>query len=435
VQISVQFHTLQRVGFAAASFAALLLVGTAALAQAPAAKAVGTVKSVSGNSVVVTSDSGAESTITFADTARIVKTAPGQTDLKNAAQIQISDIQVGDRIFARGQSGDNGALVAASAIVMKRSDIAQKLQAERDEWRRGVGGIVKSVDAAAGAIAVANSLAASGKLILVHVSPQTSIRRYAPDSIKFDDAQPGTLDQIKPGDQLRARGSKNADGTEFTAQAIVSGAFRDIAGTVVSTDAASNSVTVMDLATKKPVVVRVSGDSELRKLPPFVAGRIAMRLKGGSPDAAPGDSAAPGQSGASGANAAGTSNARQSQSGENRAGLQGRDSPGGGANGSGAGQGGGSGGNWRGGSGGTPDFQQMLSRMPSFSISDLNKGDAVMLVATEGTSSSGPTAITMISGVEPILTAAPGGAGASMILSPWNLSAGQGAGGGDAATQ
>jgi len=88
------------------------------------------------------------------------------------------------------------------------------------------------------------------------------------------------------------------------------------------------------------------------------------------------------------------------------------------------------------GNGGTPDFQQMLSRMPAISISDLNKGDAVMLVATEGTSSSGPTAIKLISGVEPLLSAAPAGAGAAMILSPWNLGGeASGTGGGDSATQ
>ena len=80
----------------------------AAISQTPA-KAVGTVKSVTGNAVVITSDSGSESTITFADSARIVRAAPGQTDLKSASPIQISDIQVGDRLFARGQAGDNGA--------------------------------------------------------------------------------------------------------------------------------------------------------------------------------------------------------------------------------------------------------------------------------------------------------------------------------------
>jgi len=89
------------------------------------------------------------------------------------------------------------------------------------------------------------------------------------------------------------------------------------------------------------------------------------------------------------------------------------------------------GGNWRAGSG-TPDFQQMLSLMPAVSVSDLNKGDAVILVATEGSSWSGPTAITLLAGVEPILSAAPAGTSAATILSPWNLGA---QAGGDGATQ
>lgn len=403
-----------------------LAMAGAGIAQAPTAKALGTVKSVGSNSVVIALDSGAETTVTFADSARIVRTAPGQTDLKSASPIQMSDIKVGDRLFARGQSGDGGALIASSAIVMSKTDIAQRQQTERDEWRRGVGGIVKQVDAEGGTVTLANSLVASGKPITVHVSPQTAIRRYASDSVKFDEAKPGTLDQIKPGDQLLARGTKNADGTEFTAQAIVSGSFRDIAGTVISTDAANKNVTLMDLATKKPVVVSVSDSSELRKLPPFVAARIAMRLKGGSPDAAAG-SGAPGQSGAN-----------AGQGGGNRA-WQGGGAPGGGqfAGGRGmqGGMQGGPGGTWRG-NGGPADFQQMLSRMPAISVSDLNKGDAVMLVATDDTSSSGPTAIKLVAGVEPLLSAAPAGAGAAMILSPWNLGGGEGAGGGgDASTQ
>ena len=402
---------------------AALFWAVAAIAQT-AAKAVGTVKSVTGNAVVITTDTGAENTITFADSARIVRAALGQTDLKSASPIQISDIQVGDRLFARGQAGDSGALVASSVIVMKKTDIAQRRQNERDEWRRGLGGIVKEVNVGNGVITVANSVAASGKPIVVHVSPQTDVRRYSPDSVKFDDAKPGTLDEVKPGDQIRARGTKNSDGTEFTAQAIVSGTFRNISGTVVSTDAAKHSVTVTDLVTKKPVVVRVSSDSELRKLPPMAAARIAMRLKGGTPDAAAEPSA-------TGQGRPDNGNTGQVQGGGNRGGWQGQ-------SGIGVGKGpgpGSQGGNWRGNGGGPPDFQQMLSRMPAIAISDLNKGDAVMLVATEGTSSSGPTAIKLIAGVEPLLTAAPAGAGAAMILSPWNLSAGEPAGGGDSASQ
>jgi hypothetical protein len=422
-------------------FAAVLTV-CAASAQTPAVKAVGSVKSVSGNSVVLTTDSG-EQSVTFADSARIVRAVPGQTDLKIATPIAVSDIQVGDRVLARGQAGEGNAVVASSAIVMKQSDIADKQQRERDEWRKGVGGIVKEVDASASTISIANAMIASGKPIVIHVSPETSIRRYAPDSVKFDDAKPGTFDQIKPGDQVRARGTTGANGTEFTAQAIISGAFRDIAGTVVSTDAANSTVTITDLATKKPLVVKVSADSQLRKLPPMVAMGIAMRLKGGAPGAAgpgvPGQSRGQGSGNWNGGqgnwHGAGNADGSSAAAGGPAGSGAGASGTRGGAPGTSTGQSGGSGGqgapggNWRGGGGGAPDFQQMLSRMPAVTVSDLNKGDAVMLVATEGSSASGPTAITLLAGVEPILTAAPVGTSASTILSPWNLGTPAGAGG------
>ena len=44
----------------------------------------------------------------------------------------------------------------------------------------------------------------------------------------------------------------------------------------------------------------------------------------------------------------------------------------------------------------------------------------MLVVATEGSASSAPTAITLVSGVEPILQAAPSGSQA-MMLAPWNL--------------
>lgn len=83
--------------------------------------------------------------------------------------------------------------------------------------------------------------------------------------------------------------------------------------------------------------------------------------------------------------------------------------------------------------GGPPDFQQILSRLPSSTLADLNlqKGDAVIILATEGTPSSAGTAITLLSGVEPILQAAPS-ASQIMMLTPWNLG---GAPGGDTGIQ
>ncbi len=391
-----------------------LALATITFAQAAPVKVLGTVKSTAGNSIVLTTDSGSETTVNFTDSTRILKVLPGQS-IKDAVPVQVSEVKVGDRILAAGQPGEANATVASTIVVMKQSDIADKQQQEREQWRRGVGGIVKEVNAPAGTIAIANSLVASGKPIVIHVSPATEIRRYSPDSVKFDDAKPGKLEEIKAGDQLRARGEKNADGTEFAAQAIVSGAFREIDGTVVSADSANGSITVNDLATKKPVTLKITADSQLHKLPQFLAQRLAMRLKGG----AAADTGAP---------AANDANV------ENR-------TPGPSTQGNWRGQGSASAaagpaapnGNWRAGAGsGAPDFQQMLSRMPSVAVSDLQEGDAVILVATQGSATSAPTAITLLSGVEPILSAVPGGASAAMILSPWNLG---GSPGGEAAAQ
>ena len=64
----------------------------------------------------------------------------------------------------------------------------------------------------------------------------------------------------------------------------------------------------------------------------------------------------------------------------------------------------------------------MLSRLPNSTLADLQKGDAVIIVSTEGGDSNAVTAITLLAGVEAILTAAPSKS-ASSLLSPWSLGA------------
>jgi hypothetical protein len=63
----------------------------------------------------------------------------------------------------------------------------------------------------------------------------------------------------------------------------------------------------------------------------------------------------------------------------------------------------------------------MLSRLPAVTLADLQKGDAVMLVTMQGSANSSLNAVTLLTGVEPILTASPNGEGAAMLLSPWSL--------------
>ncbi len=200
-------------------------------------RTVGTIKLISGTTVTLTTDSGAEVTVGLQPSTRLLRMAPGQTDLKQATSIQAQDLQVGDRLLAGGTSSDGGkSVTATTAVVMTKADVAAKQERDREDWqKRGVGGVVKTVDAGTRTITISTGALGSSTLA-VRVSSETIIRRYALDSVKFDDAKPGTLDQIKAGDQLRARGTKNAEGTELAAEEIVSGTFRNVAGLVVATD-------------------------------------------------------------------------------------------------------------------------------------------------------------------------------------------------------
>jgi len=367
----------------------------AGAAASNAARPMGTIKSISGNNIVLTTDGG-DVTVVVQDAAKLVRVAPGQKDLKEAVPIALKELLPGDRILVRGQLGEDGKTVLAAAVIaMKKASIAEKQAHEREEWRQGASGLVSSVDLGANSILITQPGLGDKKTVTIHLSKDTLVRRYAPDSIKFDDTKPAKLDQIKMGDQLRARGTRNADGSELTAAEIVCGTFQNIAGTISSIDPSANTITLQDLATKKSVTVRITSDSQVRKLPLPMAQRIAARLRG----AAAADLHTPG--GASAANA----NVMQTQ---RPAGAQANGAQAGGPEGPGRGAGGGG------------DFQQAFNRMPAATLSDFQKGDAVMIVATEGGANGVPSVITLLGGVEPILQASPN-SNASSILSPWTL--------------
>ncbi len=390
-------------------------VQAAAAPAAPGGRVSGTVTAIAGNVLSVKDDKGAESKVTVADSARVLQLPAGAKSLSAATPIKVSDIAVGDRILAK-TTPDGSNFTASTVVAMKQSDIAKVQQNELQDWKtKGVNGIVKSVDPAAQTVTISTGNGSTAKATVVQASKTTNIRRYAPDSTKFDDAKPATLDQIQVGDQLRAKGEKNEDGTQLTADAIVAGTFRNIAGTVISVDAPANKVVVTDLATKKPFTIDVNGDTQLHKLSPMMAQGIAMRLKGGAPGAAaPG--AAPG--GATGSGSPTAPAARPGQS---------------------AGAGGGAG-SWQGhapgaaggqppAAGGAPgqrgggDVQQMLNRAPVLVLADLKKGDAIMALTTEGQTPGEATAVTLLAGVEPLLQASPS-ASQSVLSASWNLGGG-----------
>jgi uncharacterized membrane protein YgcG len=359
-----------------------LLAGTVVIcAQAP--KPIqGTITVLGNNTLSVKSDANGVTQIEVPSTAAILRIAPGAKDLSAAAKILFSDLAVGDRVLVTPDPKATGAtMLALRIIAMKQSDLAQKREKDLRDWQlRGVGGLVKSVDVAAGVIVLSSGSGTTAKTITVHTTKATTLKRYAPASARVDAALPAPIDAIHAGDQLQARGTKNADGTEIAAEDVVSGSFRYISGTIVSLDAASSTLVVKDLATKKPVTVHIAADAQMKRLEDRMAQMLAIRLKGS----------------AAGAGGNGTA---------------------GGPRGGGTGGGGRSGG-----PGGGADLQQMLNRLPPIPFTDLKKGDAVMLVSTGATAEF--TAITLLAGVEPLLESP---AASQNLLSNWSLNSGSGA--------
>jgi len=364
----------------------------AASGDAQIARAVGTIRNIQGDSITLIPDSGSEVTAKLAATTKILRVPPGEKDLKNAVPLPAQDLQAGDRVLVRGPGSPDGRSIAALAvIVMKQGDLSAKRQRDRDDWqKRGVGGLVTAVNAGSGAVTISSGGFGAQRSIAVHTSKDTVLRRYAVNSVKFDDARPAPLGEIKPGDQLRARGTRSADGAELQAEEIVSGTFRNIAGIITAVDPAAGTMTVQDAILKSKVVVKVASDSQLKKLPVEMAQRLAMRLKGSPSEGANGGPAAPGSTSAGVTPAAGSHMSRGPgvMAGERE--------------------------------NGPPDLQRLLSRLPNSTLADVQKGDAVMIVSTTSGDSGTVTAITLLAGVEPILAAAPS-QGASMLLSPWNL--------------
>ena len=362
------------------------LAGTAVVAQAPAAakaSKLGTVKAIDGSTLTVAPTTGDPVTVTVPEGAKVLQLEPGSTDLKTAKAAQFSDIAVGDRVLATGSAGDSAnALTAVRVVLMKSGDIAQKNAAQQADWqKRGSGGIITAVSGSSVTIAV------GAKKVEVATTPKTIFRRYSGDSVKFEDAVQGTFAQLQKGDQLRVRGDKSADGSSIQAEEIVSGSFKNLSGKVDKIDAAAGTITLKDLATKKVMTVNVTANSVLHRLPERAAAMFA------------------------------------------RANGKGGDDAGGAAAGGGRGPGGAGGGQGGPGGGGRPamDLSQMVARLPAETLADLKQGEAVMIVASEPTPGSPVvTAITVLSGVEPILTANPSG---GMTLSPWSM--GEGGGGGE----
>jgi preprotein translocase subunit YajC len=292
--------------------------------------------------VIVTTAAGSQVTVTLSDKTVFMRIPPGEKIKDKFIKIAPTDFALGDSVFARGRmSDDRKSMPALEFYVMSKGDIAEKRERERGEWsKRGIAGTISAINVDTKEITVDARMPEGPKPIVVPTTADTKFRRYAPDSIRFDDAKSGTFADLKVGDQLRALGTKSADGARFTPEEIVTGSFQTISGTITEIDAEKKEIKIKDLQSQQPVTIALSKDSSMRRLTPEMVTALSPPDKPDAPKPQ--------------------------------------------AKGSG-------------------DLQEMFDQLPTFTLQELKPGDSILISSTKSADPARVTAIAVVSGVGPLL--------------------------------
>lgn len=349
--------------------ALLALCSLAVFAQVPE-KMVGTVSSIALEKATleVKGQDGNPVTVHLTTETILQRVAPGEKSLKNAETIQPTDIAVGDKVLV---NSDPASGMARRLVVMSAKDISKHDEANTAAWTtKGLSGIVVSkTDSDI-------TLRKGETQLHVALSKDTIFRKYAQDSVRFSDAKVSSLADVKPGDQLRARGDKSEDGLKVTASEIVFGTFVTKAGTITAIDVEHKSMAIKELNTNKPFNVKLTADSQLKQMPNFAG----MGGGGGMPGGGmPGGGGPPAGAGANGPPTAGA--------GGPPAGMR------------------------------RPDVAQMVEHMPTVALDALKVGDTVVMSSTKGAVDNEYTAIVLLDNAEMLIRMAmaqrSGGTGAA----------------------
>jgi hypothetical protein len=312
--------------------------------------------------VIVTTAAGSVVTVTLSDRTVFMRIPPGEKTKDKFIKIAPTDWAVGDSVFARGRmTEDRKSMPALEFYVMSKGDIAEKRDRERAEWKtRGIAGTISALNADTKEITVDARTAEGLKPIVVAATGDTKFRRYAPDSIRFGDAKASSFAELKVGDQLRALGTKSADGARFTPEEIVTGAFQTISGSITEIDAEKKEIKIKDLQNQQAITIVVSKDSSMRRLTPEMV--TALTPTPGKTDS---KASTPAK--------------------------------------------------------GTGDLQEMFDQLPTFTLQELKPGESIVISSTKGADPARVTAIAVVSGVGPLLQNAQAGRATAVSLGAMSL--------------
>jgi hypothetical protein len=248
------------------TFVVALALAVALVAQ-PQKSILGTVTEFKMSSLEIglQPDNGAATYFKVSPDTEVLQVEPGERDLSRAKTVRATDLSLADRVLVTFVPG---MPEARRIVLISATEISKRNEAERLDWqKRGMNGTVTATHGEE--ITLRTGSVQGPPEITVVVRPKTLVRRYAPDSVKFADAQWSTIAEIAVGDQVRTRGNKSADGGRLTAEDIVYGTFRSAIGAITAIDTEARKITIADLVTKKPLTIRVTDDTQLKEMPDF----------------------------------------------------------------------------------------------------------------------------------------------------------------------
>jgi len=351
------------------AIAFILSLTTLVFGQPKASLVSGEVVSIDSGKMVVAAQAGSV-TISLSDKTEYKHMSAEKPSIATATVGSLADISVGDKVIASVLPSESGKPLAARTVyLMTKADIAQKHAKETAEWRsRGIAGRITAIDPAAKKIMVQMGGLMGTTAIALIPKDNATFLHYAPDSVRFDEAQPSSFAEAKVGDQLRAIGDKSADGATFAAEKVLIGSFQTVAGTIKTIDAEKNEVVIKDLNTGKDVTVSTANVTTFKRFPAEMAERMAGAQMGGGVRP-PGQGRPAGQ---------GTQPAGNGQGGARPAGF----------------------GGGRAGGGGIDD---MLERFPTIAVTDLKAGDMIAIASSKGATPDRIKAFKLLAGVEPFI--------------------------------
>lgn len=247
------------------------MIAITLMAQTPEpVRVLGTIQAVEASGLSLTTDQKQTVAVANEGKAKVRKVAPGAKDMSQAQDVQWADLAAGDRILVRGYKLKD-VVLAESVVLMSAREIAKRNDDLKREWdARGVAGLVDKVHSQ-GEITVLVRGEQGMKPILVDAS-SAAFLRYARDSVRFADALPGAIGDVKKGDQLRALGDRSADNSRLKAEKVLFGTFRSVAGAITSLDAEKGVMALKDQVSGKQVVVKTKAESQIKRMPEMGAG-------------------------------------------------------------------------------------------------------------------------------------------------------------------